>query len=353
MSASNTKAPGEFTIAEIRQQPETWRDTIERVRNANLGALAEPVLTGAGTSAYAAMAVEAAWPGSRAVASTELFLDPAPPLAHRDLVVSLARSGNSPESIAVVEKIQRASPRVRHLAITCNAEGKLAGWSGVEALVLSPRTNDRSLAMTSSFSNLVLAGLCLARPGEVEKALPELCGGAETVLAEHRDRAERLARTPPRRMVVLASAPLSGAAREACLKTLEMTGGRIATLAETYLGLRHGPMSFVEPDTLVVCFISSDPRRRRYEMDLVAELRQKGIGHLLALAPSDVDAEPFDEVISTSASSLADYLRTPAEIVFCQLLSYYFSLRFGLDPDSPSPGGVINRVVEGVRIYED
>jgi tagatose-6-phosphate ketose/aldose isomerase len=153
--------------------------------------------------------------------------------------------------------------------------------------------------------------------------------------------------------VVLASAPLFGAAREACLKTLELTGGRIAVLPETYLGLRHGPMSFVHRDTLVLCMISSDPRRRRYEMDLVNELRAKGIGRLVALAPADAPAEPFHDFVSTEASSLPDFLRAPVEIVFCQLLGYYFSRKFGLDPDNPSPGGVINRVVEGVTIYED
>lgn len=353
MSSSENKKPGEDTIREIRQQPETWRDTVERLRVAHPGPLPTAVITGAGTSAYAGMAVAGAWPGSVAVGTTELFLDFQEPLANRNLVVSLARSGNSPESIAVVDKIQRAMPKVRHVAVTCNAEGKLARRPGVEAIVLSPLTNDRSLAMTSSFSNLVLGGTCLVRLKEAEQALPALCEGGETILAKYEAKAEQLAENPPERLVALASAPLFGAAREACLKTLEMTAGRIATLPETYLGLRHGPMSFLKPDSLVICFVSSDPRRRRYEMDLVRELREKNIGRLIALAPAEVDRAPFEVVISTAASSLPDYLRTPAEIVFCQLLAYHFSLGFGLNPDNPSPEGVINRVVQGVRIYED
>ncbi len=353
MSAADTKARGQFTIAEIRQQPETWRGTVSRLQQVSLEALPPAVITGAGTSAYAAMAVEAAWPGSRAVPSTELFLDFEGPLARRDLVVSLARSGDSPESVAVVEKIQKRLPRVRHVALTCNERGRLANWSGVQAILLDPRSNDRSLVMTSSFSNLVLAGIFLARRGEVEYSLPTLCEGAETVLGHYLSKAQALAEKLPARVVTLASAPLFGAAREACLKVTEMTSGRIATLAETYLGLRHGPMSFVEPETLVICFISSDARRRRYEMDLVSELRSKRIGRLLAIAPPSVDTALFDEVISTGASALPDYLRTPADIVFCQLLGYCLSLQAGLDPDSPSPGGVINRVVQGVRIYED
>jgi tagatose-6-phosphate ketose/aldose isomerase len=344
---------GQITIGEIRQQPEIWPDTVARAREARLDVPAGPVLTGAGTSAYAALSVEAAWPGSRAVASTELVYDYREALAGRSVVVSLARSGNSPESVAVVEKIQRALPDVRHVAITCNAAGKLATWPSVEAVVLSERTNDRGLAMTSSFTNLVLAGCCLARIEEVERALETLCRGAETILREHEGAARQLVAAVPRRLVALASAPLFGAAREACLKMLELTAGRVAVLPETYLGLRHGPMSFLEPETLVVCFISSDPRRRRYEIDLVAELRAKQIGRLVGFGPADVDSSHFDYLITTEASSLADHLRTPAEIVFCQLLAYHASVQCGLDPDSPSPGGVIHRVVEGVRIYED
>jgi tagatose-6-phosphate ketose/aldose isomerase len=269
------------------------------------------------------------------------------------MVLSLARSGDSPESIAVVEKIQRRLPHVRHVALTCNPEGKLANWKGVEAFLLDPRSNDRSLVMTSSFSNLALAGLYLARPSETEHALPILCESAETVLKEHITTAQALAANPPARAVALASAPLLGAAREACLKFTEMTSGRVATLTETYLGLRHGPMSFIEAGTLVICFVSSSPRLRRYEMDLVAELRAKQIGRLVALLPQGVEQEPFDVVISTPASGLPDYLRTPADIVFCQLLGYFLSLACGLDPDNPSPRGVIHRVVQGVRIYED
>jgi tagatose-6-phosphate ketose/aldose isomerase len=344
---------GEATWREIRQQPETWFDTLKRTRDAAFGELGPAVLTGAGTSAYAAMAIEAAWPGSRAVPSTELFLDFCEPLAGRGLVVSLARSGNSPESVAVVEKIRRARPEVRHIAVTANAEGRLANTAGVEALVLSERVNDKSLAMTSSFTNLVVAGLALARPEETAQAVPVLARAGEKLLCEHETTARRLAQPPPARLAALASAPLLGAAREACLKVLEMTAGKIATLAETYLGLRHGPMSFLEPETLVLCFVSSEVRRRRYELDLIEELRAKRLGRLVGLAPPEVDGALFDLVITTEASSLADYLRTPAEIIFAQMLACHASLAFGLDPDNPSPAGVIHRVVEGVRIYED
>lgn len=344
-------ATGAFTRDEIYQQPDTWPETVARVGAAGLAGLPGPVLTGAGTSAYAAEAVEAGWPGARAVPSTELFLDIRRYVREEDVVISLARSGDSPESIAVVSRIQRALPRVRQIALTSNPAGKLANWPGVEVVLLDPRTNDRSLVMTSSFTNLVLAGLALARPAEVSAALPVLCEAVRKALPRWDEEAARWAEEPPARFVALASPALRAAAREACLKVLEMTAGRVATLAETYLGLRHGPMSFLEKETVVLCFVSSDAGRRRYELDLARELRTKGLGRLIALGPGPTDA--FDLVLETPASSLPDWLRTPAEIVFAQLLGWHLSRRCGLDPDNPSPARIISRVVQGVRIYDD
>lgn len=342
---------GCLTREEIYQQPATWPETVSRVEAARIADLPPPILTGAGTSAYAAEAVEAGWPGARAVPSTELFLDFRRYLPEDGLVVSLARSGDSPESVAVVSRIQRALPRVRHIALTANAQGRLARRPGVETILLDPRTNDRSLVMTSSFTNLVLAGLALARPAEVSAALPVLCDAVREALPRLDEEAACWAEHVPARFVALASPALRAAAREACLKVLEMTAGRVATLAETYLGLRHGPMSFLEEETLVICFVSSNDGLRRYELDLTRELRAKGLGRLIALGPAP--AGDFDRVLETPASALPDWLRTPAEIVFAQLLGWHLSRRCGLDPDNPSPARVISRVVEGVRIYEE
>ena len=132
-----------------------------------------------------------------------------------------------------------------------------------------------------------------------------------------------------------------------------MTAGGFPVATETYLGLRHGPMSFVKRDTLVMCLLSSDPVRRRYEVDLIHELRTKKIGYLVGIADPRESGDLFDEVIPAVAPEANDTLRTPFEILGPQLLGYYLSLRIGLNPDNPSPDGVINRVVQGVKIYHE
>jgi tagatose-6-phosphate ketose/aldose isomerase len=350
-------ALGALTRAEILQQPELWPDTFARVT----GSLArcdfaspdgDCVFTGAGSSAYAGMAIQAVFPAGRAIPTTDLLVDPQPYFAANGVLVSLARSGDSPESVAVVRRIQRLCPQVRHLAITCNAQGQLAQFSGVAPIILDPRTNDRSLAMTSSFSNLALAGMCLARHREIGSALGEICTRVKQNFAALEEKARKLAAAPLSRVVVLASAPMMGWAQEASLKILEMSAGRFPVMAETHLGLRHGPMSFLRPDAVVLSILSTDPLRRRYEQDLLEELRAKKLGQLIVVTAADAPPPAFGEVVPAMAPELPDNLRTPFEIVFPQLFAYHLSLQSGLNPDNPSPGGVINRVVQGVRIHE-
>jgi tagatose-6-phosphate ketose/aldose isomerase len=250
----------------------------------------------------------------------------------------------------VVERVRALNPQIIQLAITCNEDSSLA-QSGLDGLVvLDPRTNDRSLVMTGSFSNLVLAGLSLAQPESAAQSVDRGGEKARALLPAIEKQCERIAARVLDRIVVLSSSPLLGWGREAGLKILEMTAGRFPVVSETYLGLRHGPMSFLRPDTLVLCLLSSDPTRRLYELDLVKELRVKKLGYLVGISSPGVDGS-FDEVVPAVLPDAVDDLRTPFEILTPQLLGYHLSLSVGLNPDNPSPGGVISRVVQGVKIH--
>jgi len=345
-----------YTWQEIFQQPLLWPTTVARVRAAS-GQLnldfekARVLLTGAGSSAYAALAVASAWPRAVAIPTTDLLIDPQRYLVDVDAVISLARSGNSPESAAVVERVRALRPDILQLAITCNQESSLV-QSGLNGLiVLDPRTNDRSLVMTGSFSNLVLAGLALAQPDTVAPHASLASDRASTLLAAIDQQCRRIAARASERIVVLSSSPLLGWGREAGLKILEMTGGRFPVVTETYLGLRHGPMSFLRADTLVLCLLSSDPVRRLYEVDLIEEIRSKKLGYPVAIAGPGEYGRLFAEVIPAVLPEAPDEFRTPFEVLIPQLLGYHLSLRLGLNPDNPSPDGVITRVVQGVKIH--
>lgn len=358
---SSSSAAGALTLNEILQQPELWLSTSERVKQASWRLpLDRPlVVTGAGTSAYAAGAVANAGRFAVAIPTTDLLTASArhierlcPGFSQNGILLSLARSGESPESLGVVQRVQRLFPSVEHYAITCNAEGQLARDRTICSLVLDPRTNDRSLAMTSSFTNLVLAGILLLDPAPVQQILEKISDRGTELLPKLQETARSLvAEREFSRAVILADAVLLPAARESALKILEMTNGDVVALPETYLGLRHGPMSFLRPDSLILCLASSDPARRRYEIDLIRELRRKELGRIVAIAPTDTRMPESVVAVPAIAPELPDGLRTPFEVLFAQLLAYSLSLRSGHDPDNPSPGGVITRVVVGFQLH--
>jgi tagatose-6-phosphate ketose/aldose isomerase len=356
-----------FTLEEILQQPATWVNTCERLiaARASLQELLQGVqtlvLSGSGSSQFAGECVRTAL--RRGLGITVETIDggtllthgvDAMPPARPALLVSLARSGNSPESCAAVSALLANDPETRHLILTCNGEGRLAGEHRgdprVRAIVLDPRTNDRSLVMTSSFTNLVLAARFLGLLND-----PNVYRGICNSLAEScRDLLQRYFGTFAEiggaefdRVVYLSTSPQRGAAHESSLKMLEMTAGRVATMAETYLGLRHGPMSFVHDRTLIVCFLSGSP----YEDDLIRELNRKKLGCGKVLVGKRIDQDllqPNDHAIEIAG--VKDDA-TLLHVVVGQVLAFFRCRKEGLKPDSPSEAGIISRVVEEFPIY--
>ena len=361
---------GELTAREIAQQPDVWLDIAalvdrERTRlEAFLApALANPrirvVLTGAGTSSYIGACLAPALAqhlGQRveAVATTDLVSGPHLYL-QRDvptLLVSFARSGGSPESVAAIDVAQRALDEVHHLVITCNAEGLLAtqmsGESNACVLVLPDSTNDRGFAMTSSFTSMVLTAALMfgliarERVASLARAcaaaLPLLHATAGELAARHFERA-----------VFLGSNGLQALAAEAALKMLELTDGRIVALAQSALGFRHGPKTVVNDRTLVIVFVSNDPYTRAYDLDLLEELRREArAGAIVAVGAGAMGDARLELAGMSDASDLELAL---VDVVFAQSLGLRQSLQFGLTPDNPNVAGVVSRVVKGVRIH--
>jgi len=371
------------TPAEIAQQPEMWRDTARRFTEAAPairellariglpGGPSEIIFSGAGTSDFVGRCLQgsiAAALGTRAIAcpTTDIVTHPqhAFPVDRPALMVSFARSGNSPESVAAMDAVLAERPRSRHLVITCNEQGELARRAAelgdrAQALILHPRTNDRGLAMTSSFTSMVIAGLGLAyldRLSDFSRLVDRMASAAETVLAAAPDVAESLAKQRPQRACFLGSGALHGAAVESHLKLQELTDGNIICLCDTFLGIRHGPRAAIHDNTLVVCFLSSDPHVRRYELDLVRSNREQGIGlaHLIVADRSDGLTDLTDHTVAfdpDGALNLPDHALPPVATVVGQLLGLFASLEHGLRPDAPSAAGVIHRVVQDVTIY--
>ena len=362
------------TPAEIAQQPATWRVTHRLFQDfqSTLQGFLRPAysekwtvyLIGAGTSDYIGHAVanllRRRWQCEVSViASTDLLTN------REDLVIpgrkylwiSFSRSGESPEGIAVLEQALAQNPNVKHLVVSCNKKGRMVELAQQSkqclAMLLDDRVNDRGLAMTSSFTNMVLLGYELAHmwhSAPFEHHLERMIVAAEDVLDQGSVLAYDLAQQGYKRACFVGSGALAATARESALKLLELTSGNIQTMNESTLGLRHGPMSSLNSETLFTGFISTDGNRRRYDVDLMNEIRAKQVVRTI-VAIGQCDAASDYSLYSRAFDKLEDDYRPAVDVIFSQMLGLFASIELGLKPDSPSPNGVISRVVEQFAIY--
>jgi len=361
------------TLGEIAQQPAVWPAVAARMAlgvralEASLSGIEAVTLTGSGSSEFAAGCIAPALQRRLGLPTTAqsagaILTHPEAclPASDASLLVSVARSGNSPESRAVVDWLLAVRPRVRHLFVTCNKDGALAAsYEGVQSMVLPDETNDESLVMTSSFTSLILAGLALGVLDALdayEARARALSRVAATVLVERSDALAAAARSAFGSALYLGSGCCIGAPREGALKMMEMNAGKVPTMAESFLGLRHGPMSAVHKDTLVVAFLSCDPVARAYELDLLRELRRKEIGGLRVVVgagiPDEVDRGPDDVMVDVGTESgLGDDELAIVDVLVSQLLAFFRCLDAGFRPDSPSDDGIITRVVSDFQIH--
>jgi tagatose-6-phosphate ketose/aldose isomerase len=273
-------------------------------------------------------------------------------------MVSFGRSGNSPESIAAVRLADACIKDCAHLMITCDTEGALAQCarkhSRARVVVLPERSNDRSFAMTSSFTGMLLAGSLAmgpARGGCVR--IPKLTRAAARVLPERLSLIQSLVSSNFERVVYLGSKELKGLAREAALKMLELTDGKVVSVADSPLGFRHGPKTILSAGTLVVVFTSNNDYTRQYDRDLVGELRRDGVaGRVITLCARPLDGHQDDIVLGTGdEADLSDLELCMPYALFAQTIALLRSLSLGLRPDNPNAAGTVSRVVKGVSIH--
>jgi tagatose-6-phosphate ketose/aldose isomerase len=372
------------TLAEIVQQPQTWRRTYAKVlsvaprvdrflSDAGVGAdnrmPPNVLLVGAGTSDYIGKSVgsllQKEWSCDvQAVPSTDLLTNMEEHIvpSRNYLWLSFSRSGESSEGVAVLEAALARHPHIRHLIITCNEQGKMARAfnerENVFRIVLDDDVNDRGLAMTSSFSNMVIVAQALAHFRSLPaygRIVETLAGSASRILPVAADICERLVQEGFARVCFLGTGPLKGAAIECGLKVVELTAGRVTSFAESFLGVRHGPLSAIDSDTLVIGFLSSDARRRQFESDLIQEIRDKKLtSRYLLVQPSRGENHRVPAqhaLLLPLQTDLADFYLPPLMVLVGQLLAFFASLKEGLRPDAPSPKGAITRVVTNVTIH--
>ncbi|WP_297116575.1 SIS domain-containing protein [Enterobacter sp. ECC-175] len=377
MPEMNTAATGTWTESEIRQQPDSWLrslNNIDSLRSSIDGFLTpllrksdlRIVLTGAGTSAFIGDII-APWLASHtgknisAVPTTDLVTNPMDyfSAAHPLLLVSFARSGNSPESVAAVELANQFVPECYHLSITCNEAGSLyqnaIDSDNAYALLMPAETHDRGFAMTSSITTMMASCLAVFAPETINATtFRDVADRCRAILTSLGDFSQGVFGSEPwKRIVYLGSGGLQGAARESALKVLELTAGKLAAFYDSPTGFRHGPKSLVDGETLIVAFVSSHPYTRRYDLDLLAELRRdrQAMRVVAIAAESDPIVEAGPHILLPPSRTFIDVEQAFCFLMYAQVFALTQSLSVGNTPDTPSASGTVNRVVQGVIIH--
>ena len=371
------------TAKEIIQQPDTWRESVKNlIKNkieikSFIGSFLSKkefriILTGAGTSAFAGEVCEPYLTSLlnkrvEAIATTDLVASPKSYFIKDipTLLVSFARSGNSPESVHAVNLATQLVDDLYQIVITCNENGKLAKNTVNDEksllLLMPPQTNDLGFAMTSSFTTMVLNAMAVFNINNIENFssdVDKLSNSVNDFIENNIEKVTSLANEDFERIVYLGSSTSKGIARESALKVLELTAGKVNASYDTPLGFRHGPKSVVDDETVSVIYISNDEYTRQYDLDLAKEMLAHKKNDKVVIVGDNIEEDILNKadyvfnVENINYTVENEVLLPLQQIIFGQMLSFLKSVNLGITPDNPCPTGEVNRVVQGVILHE-
>ena len=371
------------TAKEIIQQPDTWRESVKNLIKNKIEIKSfidsflskkefRIILTGAGTSAFAGEVCEPYLTSLlnkrvEAIATTDLVASPKSYFIKDipTLLVSFARSGNSPESVHAVNLANQLVDDLYQIVITCNENGKLAKNTVNEEksllLLMPPQTNDLGFAMTSSFTTMVLNAMAVFNINNIENFssdVDKLSNSVNDFIENNIEKVTSLANEDFERIVYLGSSTSKGIARESALKVLELTAGKVNASYDTPLGFRHGPKSVVDDETVSVIYISNDEYTRQYDLDLAKEMLAHKKNDKVVIVGDNIEEDILNKAdyvfnVENINYNVENKVLLPLQqIIFGQMLSFLKSVNLGITPDNPCPTGEVNRVVQGVILHE-
>jgi len=368
------------TAGEIAHQPKVWRDLCKSLHE-NKQAIKDfmslvtsqgPVriiMTGAGSSAFAGQAAAdfvARSTGIRChaihttdiVSSPELCLSAEP----TTLLISFARSGNSPESDGAVRYARKIVKNLYEIALVCDGDSLLAKTTRESdkglLLVMPEGSCDKGFAMTSSVSCMTLAAFALFNMDaldEITADINRLAGQVEKDSRRISEAALTCSGWGAERAWYLGSGAFAGLVQEGALKMMELTNGAVVAGYNSAAGFRHGPKTVLNDQCMTIHFISNDPFTAKYDLDLLKELNQEKAGNRVIAIHSEaaegVQADLCIPYFVQGFGIASDVCASLQGLLFMQMLSMHTSLGFGITTDNPSPSGQVNRVVQGVTVY--
>ena len=368
-----------FTSEEIEQQPRLWIELNKMLldQKSNLGAFMKQVcgdqrriiFTGAGSSGFVgdALAVLIAKNNgvlAESIHTTDIVTNPESYLFADvpTLLISFARSGNSPESGGAVKYARAIVKDLKEVAIVCDGASDLSNVTAQAKdsliLVMPEGSNDKGFAMTSSVSCMLLAGFALFNTDKIDDLTKDISLLSEIITKSgptFSAAAQKWAAKDFDRIAYLGCGFLKHIVHEASLKMMELTGGAVNGTYDNPAGFRHGPKSLINDKTLTVHVISNNPFTAKYDLDFLNEvIGQKKRNMIISIYPENIQGVSGDEAIPLISNDFtvgSDICTGLQSLVFCQMLAMFKSLVLGINTDNPSPSGSVNRVVKGITVY--
>ena len=329
---------GQFTQQEIYSQPEAWQDALavigklsNKLRNILSDDYAQIVFTGCGSTYYLSLAAAALFQEmtgrvARAVPAGELFLNPRVSLTNgKTLLVAASRSGSTTETVRAVEQFKKEK-RGPVIVITNYGDQPLASLADVPVII--EKGQEQSVAQTRSFASMYVAATAMttlaANREDLRKSMDGLPDCGDKLIARYDSLARGIGEDMNKdRFYFLGSGIRYGLACEVNLKMKEMT----LTHSEPFhfLEFRHGPMSMVNKNAVVVGMLSD--ANRKHKSKVLSEMKPLG-GSVISLGETESDVS-FN-------SQVPEQVRGVLYLPVLQLMAYYRSLAKGLNPDSPT-----------------
>ncbi|MCF7875838.1 SIS domain-containing protein [Candidatus Bipolaricaulota bacterium] len=337
---------GAETKREIKQQPEIWKETLERLREIS-SELVERfhhldyeklVFFGSGTSYYLAQTAASTFRHftgleTEAAPSSEILLFPETYLSADDkrktICCSFSRSGKTSETVKATKFVNN-NFNLPVYGFTCYEKSPLA--EATEFTVKFPEAKEESVVMTKSFTSMLIGVIQAASALETEHTIDSLPQLGNGLLGNYFKLAKKIFNSHIYdRFVFLGGGPLYGIASESMLKLKEMA----LETTEVFhpLEYRHGPKSTADKETLVTLYLSDSGCEQ--EVKLIPELKELEASVVTIGEGLSESVEKNSDYTVELSTNLGEFARTPLYLPFAQILGLQLALNKDLDPDSP------------------
>jgi len=330
---------GKYTLSEINSQPEIWKEVLSQIQESknlladffNEGDYQQILFTGCGSTFYASIAGASIFQNllkinSKGLPASEIWLSEKSNYVSnaRTLLIAVSRSGETTETVNACKKF-KAENSGDVLTLSCYPHGELSKCGDLN--LTFPSAMEKSIAQTRAFSSLYLSLLAIAvnltKNQELLSQLSLIPKFGASVLTKNERIIDQIGSSKKYENVIyLGSGLRYGLACELSLKMKEIS----LTVSEPFhfLEFRHGPMSMVTDNTLIIGLTSTSYQPN--ELSVIKDMVKRGASSL------SIGNNGTDICFNTS---IAEVLQGALYLPLGQVLAVKRAFKFGINPDKP------------------